>query len=209
MEEGKQSEDSDVEKEMDGDRDRPLQEISKPSTLMKDRTMLMDSEASVYTQNSISSVAPLSLPATKATSRPAPLNLTQQLSLLLHTSWRSASGSLSSVVGSGFVYPASSKSTSMAYTPIVPGVVHEGTADVRHVPPTPLPSLITLNFASAMRMKIESAIVSEGGNPEVQDEDKSLDTAQESSGLGNRTVVEDEDELPPHILNSLCSDTLL
>jgi len=82
-------EDKQTEKEINDDGDRPLREISKRSTLMKDRTMSMDSEASVYTQNSISSVAPLSLLATKATSRPAPLNLTPQPSPLLHTSWGS------------------------------------------------------------------------------------------------------------------------
>jgi len=83
MEEDKQSEDLDIEKEMDDHGDRPLREISKHSTLIKDRTTSMDSEASVYTQNCISSGAPLSLPAIKATSRPAPLNLTQQPSPLL------------------------------------------------------------------------------------------------------------------------------
>ena len=46
---------TDVEKEMDDDGDRPLRDISKRSTVMKDRTMWMDSEASVYTQNSRSS----------------------------------------------------------------------------------------------------------------------------------------------------------
>ena len=122
MEEDKQSEDSDI----DDDGDRLLLEISKRSTLMKDRTMSMDSEASVYTQNSILSVAPLSLPATKATSRSAPLNLTQQPSPPLRTSWGSSFGSSSSALGSGFVYPASSKLSSMVYTP-VPGVVREGT----------------------------------------------------------------------------------
>jgi hypothetical protein len=111
------------------------------------RTMSMDSEASVYTQNSISSIAPLSLPATKATSRPVPLNLTQQSSPLLHTSLESSSGLSSSAVGSGFVYPASSKSSSMAYTS-APGVVHEGTADVGHVLPA---LLITLEFKTKAR----------------------------------------------------------
>ena len=94
MEEDKPNEGSDVEKEIDDDGDRPLREISGRSTLMKDRTMSVDSEASEYTQNSISSVASLSSPATKASSRPAPLNP--------HHS----------------VYPASSNSSSMAYTPV-------------------------------------------------------------------------------------------
>jgi len=105
--------------------------------------MSMDSEAAVYTQNSMSSVAPLSLPTTKATSRPASLNLTQQPSPLLHTSWGSSSGSSSSTVGRGFVYPALSKSSSMAYTP---GVEREGTADIGHVSPALLPSPITPKF---------------------------------------------------------------
>jgi len=56
-------------------------------------------------------------------------------------------------------------------------------------------------------MKIESAVLSEGDHPGVQDEDKSLDTTQDSSGLANRIVVEDEDELPSRILNSSFNDT--
>ena len=50
-------------------------------------------------------------------------------------------------------------------------------------------------------MKIESAVVSEGDNPGVQDEGKSLDATQDSSGLGNCIVVQDEDEIPSCILN--------
>jgi len=65
----------------------------------------------------------------------------------------------------------------MAYTP-VPGVVHEGTADVGHVSPALLPSPITTSFASATEMGIESAVISEGDNPGVQDKGKSLDTTQ-------------------------------
>ena len=67
--------------------------------------------------------------------------------------------------------------------------------------PALLPSPVTPNFASAMRMKIESAVVSEGDNPGVQDEGKSLDATQDSSGLGNCIVVQDEDEIPSCILN--------
>ena len=193
----------DLEKEeMDDDGRRPLPASSKRSTIMKDRTMSMDSEASVYTQNS-SRLSDAHQP-----SRPAPLNLTQQPSPLLHTSW--GSGPSSSAVGSGFVYPDSSKSSSMVYTP-VPGIVSQlqvrrGTADDAHGPSSPLPSPITPNFASAMRMKIEdgrnekSGVVSE-------DEEKSLDTTRDSSGLGSRIVVEDEDELPSRILNSSFNDT--
>jgi len=59
-----------------------------------------------------------------------------------------------------------------------------------------------------MRMKIEDAVVSEGGNPDVQDEGKNLDTTQDLSGLRNRIVVEDEGELPSRILNSTFNDTL-
>jgi hypothetical protein len=39
-------------------------------------------------------------------------------------------------------------------------------------------SMITLNFASGMRLTIEGGVVSEGGNPDVQDEDRSLDTTR-------------------------------
>ena len=189
MEEDNQDEDPDVEKEMDDDGHRPLRQMSKRSTVMKNRTMSMDSEASVYTQNSMSSVAPLSSPATKASSRPAPLNLTQQPSPLLHISWGPSSGPSSSAVGSGFIYPASSKSSSMAHTPI-PDVMHEGTADVEHLSPAPLPSPITPNFASAMRMKTEGGVVSESGNfPDVKDEDKSLDTRTPLQNVRQRLLV--------------------
>ena len=59
-----------------------------------------------------------------------------------------------------------------------------------------------------MRMKIEDAVVSEGGNPDVQDEGKNLDTTQDLSGLRNCIVVEGEGELPSRILNSTFNDTL-
>jgi len=49
-------------------------------------------------------------------------------------------------------------------------------------------------------------VVPEGGNPDVQDEDKSLDTARELSGLGKRIVVEDVNELPSRIPNSALND---
>lgn len=72
-EEEKQNLDLDVEKEeMDDDGRRPLHASSKRSTVMKDRTMSMDSEASVYTQNS-SRLSDAHQPT-----RPAALNLTQQ-----------------------------------------------------------------------------------------------------------------------------------
>ena len=121
MEEDKQNQDSDVQKEMDDDRHRPLRDMSKRSAVMKDRTMSTDSEASLYTQNNISSVVSLSSPATNAKSRSGPLKLAQQPLPLLHTSWGSSSGSSSSAVGSRFAYPVSSKSSSMAYTPIPKG----------------------------------------------------------------------------------------
>ena len=50
--------------EMDEDGHRPLRNMSKRLTVMKGRTMLMDLEAYMYTQDSISSVASLSSPAT-------------------------------------------------------------------------------------------------------------------------------------------------
>ena len=54
-------------------------------------------------------------------------------------------------------------------------------------------------------MKIEGAVVSEGDNPRVQHEDKSLDTTHDSSRLGNR-IVEEKDEVPSRILNSTFND---
>ena len=48
MEEDKQNKDTDVEMEMDDDGPRPLRDISKRSTVMKDHMMLIDSEACHY-----------------------------------------------------------------------------------------------------------------------------------------------------------------
>lgn len=75
-------------------------------------------------------------------------------------------------MGNGFVYPASSKSSSVAYTP-VPGIVSQ--------------------------LQVREGTVDDGHG---------LDTTQEASGLGNRLVLEGEDELPSHILNSSFNDTL-
>jgi len=63
-------------------------------------------------------------------------------------------------------------------------------------------SPMTPNVASAMQMEIEGGVVSEGGNPDVRDDDKSLDTTQDSLGLGNRILVEDKNEIPSRILTS-------
>ena len=109
---------SDVEKEeMDDDGYRPLRELfSKYSTVIKDCTISMDSEACVtYTQSSRLSDAP----ATRASSRPALLNPTQHPSPLLHMSWMSwgsSSGFSSSAAGGGPVYLASAKSSLMVHT---------------------------------------------------------------------------------------------
>ena len=111
IEEDEQNEDSDAEKDMD-DGHRPLRKISRRLTVMKDHAMSVNSEASAYV---ISSVALLSASAVKASWRPVPMNLNQQPLPVLHTSRTSSSGSSSFVVGSGFVYPASSKSSSMVY----------------------------------------------------------------------------------------------
>lgn len=75
--------------------------------------------------------------------------------------------------------------------------------------PAPLPGSITPNFASTMRMKSEGGVVSEGGNPDVQDADKSLNTTQDLSRLDNSIVVGDENKLPSRILSdNAFNDTL-
>ena len=56
-----------------------------------------------------------------------------------------------------------------------------------------------------MRTKVEGVVVSKGDNLDIEDE-KSSDTTHDSSGLGNRIVVEDEDELPSRIPNSSFND---
>lgn len=94
--------DSDVEEEMEemeDDGQQPLRaSTAKRLTVMKNRTMSVDSEASVYTQNSRLSSEdghpqqPPVFSSTQASSKPAPLNLTQQPLLLLHTSWGSSAG---------------------------------------------------------------------------------------------------------------------
>ena len=58
-----------------------------------------------------------------------------------------------------------------------------------------------------MRTKVEGVVVSKGDNLDIEDE-KNLDTTQDSSGIGNRIVVEDEDELPSRIFNSTFNDAL-
>ena len=58
-----------------------------------------------------------------------------------------------------------------------------------------------------MGVKIEDGR-NENSGVVSEDEAKSLDTTQESSGLGNRIVVEDEDELPSCTLNSSSNDAL-
>jgi len=126
-------------------------------------------------------------PPPSCSSRPAPLNLTQQPSPLLHTSrmsWGSSSAPSSSAVGSGFVYPSSLKSSSMAYTPVA-GVVSQLQVIDKPGSPASLPSPISPNFTSTMRMGIEGGVVSEGSNPDFQGEDKNLDMIQGLSGLGN------------------------
>lgn len=92
-EEEKQNLDSDVGKEaLHNDGRPPLHASSKRSTGMKDRIISMDSEASgVYTRN----ISRLS--DAHQSTRPAPLNPTQQPSPLLHTSW--GSGPSSSTCG--------------------------------------------------------------------------------------------------------------
>jgi len=54
----------------------------------------------------------------------------------------------------------------------------------------------------------KGGVGSEAGNLDVQDGCKSLDMAQDSSWLGNRIIVEDEDELPLRILNSTFNNAL-
>jgi hypothetical protein len=179
---------------------------------MKDRTMSMDSKASVcvHPEQHIRQSRPLSLLlATKSSSRPVPRNLTQQpLATATQPLGGSSSGSSSSFMGSGFVYPASSKSTSIStsisYTP-VPGVVHEGTANVGHVSPAPLPSPITPNFREC------DANEGLGVRSFLKVVTLTLKTrrrTQDSSGFSNRIIVEDENELPSRILNSSFNDAL-
>ena len=113
--EGDGTTEADMEMKME-DGHRPLRS-SKRSTVMNDRTMFMGSKMSVYTQSG-SELSDGHQPP-----RPAPLNLTQQPSTLPHSS-RRLSASSSSAVGSGFVYFALSKSSSMACTP-VPSIVSQ------------------------------------------------------------------------------------
>ena len=71
---------------------------------------------------------------------------------LLHTSWRSSSGSLLSAVGSGFVYPASSKLSLITYALIV-GIVSQMQVNDGPVSPVPLPSPIIPSFTNVMLIR--------------------------------------------------------
>ncbi|KAF9554277.1 hypothetical protein CPC08DRAFT_672333 [Agrocybe pediades] len=204
-----------------------------------DRTMSVDSDASVYTQNSRLSTLSQDLMGMGAGSgsggntptppqqhqqqqheyqnhRPAPLNLTQHQSQhqqphsedqhqpLLNTTW-----------GSPLSSPGidSPKSSSVMYTPL-PGTVARGNARdsvsfsggangaMAMVSPT------FGGFASAMRMRLEEE-GKQGRAGASGDESQSRtggedETGAEESmvsgaGLGNRIVVEDEDELPSRV----------
>jgi len=188
--------DSDTEKEeIDDHGHRPLRASAKRLTVMKDCTMSMDSEASVYTQNS-SGLSDGHQPP-----RPAPLNLTQQPSPLLgglvrrRPLWE---------VGLFTLLRRNRRRWRIhMYLASFPQLrVREGSIDDGHGSPLPLPSPITPNFASAMRMKIEDGRSEKGGT--VAEDEKNLDMTQESSGLGNRIVVEDQDELPSRCISGSC-----
>ena len=201
--EEKQNLDSDVEKEeVDDDGHRPLHALLKRSTLMKNRTMSMDYEASVYTQNSSRlSDGP----------RPVPLNLTRLPSNLRHC-YTLLGGLVCRLplweVGSCTLLRRNCRRWRIhLYPTMFRSRRCEKTVDDGHGLPSPLPSPITPNFASAVCMKIEDG-KNEKGGVVSEDEGKNLDTTQESSGLGNRIIVEDEDEFSSRILNSSFNDKL-
>ncbi|KAF8149384.1 hypothetical protein B0H34DRAFT_733556 [Crassisporium funariophilum] len=214
-----------------GSQQAPLQhsQHGKRSTLIKERTMSTDSVGSVYTQNSRLStlsqdaVALLSVPPSLSnpaglglsSSRPAPLDLADSHSPLLHTTWGSP------VSSTGF--PASPKSSSMMHTPM-PGMLEEVSAmegvvlsvpssgsiedDRVNSPPfsPTMSSSGTSGIASALRQRLETdrrSPMPEQQQHSHQQQDRSF---VHGEGLGNRIVIEDEDELPSQVFdNSITS----
>jgi TBC1 domain family member 10 len=196
----------------------------KRTTIMKERTMSMESAASVYTQNSCSSapsqdvIAPGSNPNnhfdTSSTSsnsnrnngRPTPLLLSQSdvaKSPLLHTTWDTP---LSSAIDGPSTRSSARSESSDLNTPVVrmvgggvgsPRLTEEGRTKGSS------DMMTTGNFghgvngvgiASAMRQRLET-------------ERRSLTASErnsfiQSDGLGHGIVVEDDDELPSRILDN-------
>ena len=168
IKEDEQNQDSDVEKDLDGG--RPLREISKRSTVMKDHAMSMNSEASAYTQNSLSSVAPLSSPAIKGSWRRA--------SEFNPTTIATPTHLLGVFIRFVVIWCGQRVCIPCFVETVIDGVhTRRARRDCRYwrcIACTS--SMITSNFASGMQLKIEGGVVSEGGNPDVQDEleDKEL-----------------------------------
>jgi len=206
----------------------------------RDRSMSVDSDVSVYTQNSRlstlsrdiaafsrveSDVMTLNSMATfhSNDTRPPPLSLstqslvTPEQSPLLHTEWASPASTLGTTQSA--LPPATSIS---AFTPVpgwvgAEGAPELGTAvslnvqehdigsngDVRTVE-----NLVeTGGIASAMRFKLEESRRSPPTDhmPNLEDAAVSLDAGADESGdsttgLGDRIVVDDEEELPSKII---------
>ena len=185
----------------------------KRTTIMKERTMSIESAASVYTQNSRLSTLSQDVVAamssnqlqTSASSnvndniinvRPPPLSLSQYdlKSPLLHTSWSTPLSP--ATVGPSPVEFESSES----HTPMV-GIVPVGsvtTGSFGH-------SGSGVGIASALRQKLETERRSP--TPEQTQNQRLIRNSSDrrSEGLGHQIVIEDEDELPSRILDSSTS----
>ena len=180
------------------------QDDLKRRTIVKERTMSMESAASVYTQNSCSSApsqdAPMSsgsnhnndFDTSSASSntntnngRPTPLLLSQSdlaKSPLLHTTWDTPLSSAIDDPSTGF--SARSESSDL-HTPVVRMVGGGVTGSYGHG---------VNGIASAMRQRLET-------------ERRSLTASErnsfiQSDGLGQGIVIEDDDELPSRILDT-------
>ena len=198
---------------------------SKRSTIIKERTMSMESAASVYTQNScLSTVSQEDTPsipngitpgATNA--RPTPLSLSQSdvpKSPLFQTTWGTPLSSIDepssgSTESSDLLTPMGGGAKSGVGVPL--GFTEEGrkgssdtmnTGSFGH-------GVNGVGIASALRQRLETERRSP--TPEQTQNQRLIRNSSvrksftQSDGLGHRIVVEDDDELPSRILDNSAS----
>ncbi|KAF5309492.1 hypothetical protein D9619_012495 [Psilocybe cf. subviscida] len=179
-----------------------------------DRTMSVDSEASVYTQDSSEAAKEATLGAstgsnstgtstaagahtTATTARPAPLDLSKDADVpsksvtspLLHTSWGSAASSAQSFAPP---FDVNSPSFGVQAHSLVGTLGVERAGEVKSARAAVEERVTSPGLESAMRQRIEDEHVGEAG-------DRSVSTIVEGAGLGQGIVIEDDEELPSRI----------
>ncbi len=212
------------EKETGASKDKPVLMSAAEvhaRRLSKKRTASVDSDASVYTQNSRLSTLSRDLamggvlaniggggdtgvhaaetPTATQTQAPRPmLALATNGEPLLHTSWGSAvSSAAPSTPGFSMYTPVAGVLDNQAR----PGYgMFDGPMQSAHVEDAPKSPNAMAGFASMMRQRLEEDRIVESrlGNADAG----ATVVDADGHGLGDRIVVEDEDELPSRIVNS-------